>query len=98
MEGDDFFCDGQSQSGAAGVGVAGFVHAEEFFKDGVQFFCRNGSALIDKANENIFFTFACIDLDRGVGIAVGDGVFQNIVEHSGKFHGVSVDGKVFFGL
>ena len=75
MEVDDFFGDGQSQSGAAGVGIAGFVHTEEFFKNGVQLFGRNSFALIDKADKNIFFPFSGINFDWRVGITVGNRVF-----------------------
>ena len=63
MGGNDFFCDSQSQSGAACLSGSCAVQTVKFFKDGIQLMGRDRISLVGKGECDSFVIRGCLHMD-----------------------------------
>lgn len=76
--------DGKPQSSAAAVGRTRRIQAIELLKDHFELCRRNRIALVDKAHAHAAIIRAPrLNRDRRTFVAIGDGVFHNVVENAG---------------
>lgn len=83
MEADDLLCNGKAKTCSAGIAGTGAVQPVELFKDRLQFLLGDRSAPVGKGDLDGLFCLHRGDYDCGVPVAVGDGIFQNVIEKRG---------------